>query len=221
MKYYPIFLRVAQRPCLVVGGGAVAAQKVVALLRAEAVVTVVSPELTAALRALAATGRIQHHARPYVAGDVRGFVLVYAATGEESVDRQIAAEAAAAGTLINIVDRPELCGFIAPAILERGDLIIATSTSGAVPAMAKRIRQDLESIFGEEYAVALQVLGRVRQQLAHSTRTPAERRRIVTALVASPLVELLRAHKAAEVDRLLAATVGEDTSLASLGLDPS
>jgi precorrin-2 dehydrogenase/sirohydrochlorin ferrochelatase len=219
MKYYPIFLRVAQRPCLVVGGGAVATQKVATLLRAEAVVTVLSPELTAALRTLAARGRIRHQARPYEAGDVRGFVLVYAATGDEAVNRQVAAEATAAGALVNIVDRPELCSFIAPAVLERGDLIIATSTSGAAPAMARRIRQDLEAIFGEEYALALQVLGRVRQRLSQSTHTAAERRRIVTALAASPLVELLRAHKPAEVDRLLASTVGEDTSLASLGLD--
>jgi precorrin-2 dehydrogenase len=221
MKYYPIFLRVAQRACLVIGGGSVACQKVEALLRAGAAVTVLSPQLTPRLSALKTAGDITHWQRRYSPGDIRGFILVYAATGNDSVDQAIAREAKDAAVWVNVVDRPPLCDFIAPATVERGDLLIATSTSGASPAMAKRIRRDLEATFGDEYAAALVVLRRLRERLRTASWSPGERRRIFTALVESPLVDLLRQGKHAEVDRLLANTVGDGVSLATLGVASS
>jgi len=218
MKYYPIFLRVAQRSCLIVGGGKVAQQKALSLLGAGAAVTVISPELTAELQALAANGRITHLARPYAPRDVCGYVLAYAATGDPVVDRHIVRDAEDAGVLVNVVDQPDLCDFIAPAVMRRGDLLIATSTSGASPTLAKRIRQDLEAQFGEEYAEVLLVLRRVRQRLKAAGCAAVERQRIFAALVESPLPELLRQRKHADVDQLLAVTVGRGVSLASLGV---
>src|SRR5690349_5541725 len=117
MKYYPIFLRVAGRPCLVIGGGTVAAQKVESLLNAGAAVTVVSPELNPKLAELAATRRVMHRPRPYCSGDLHGVVLAYAATNDAEVHVQIARDAAAAGVLLNVVDRPQLCTFIVPSIM--------------------------------------------------------------------------------------------------------
>ena len=219
MKYYPVFVRVAARPCLVVGGGTVAEQKVESLLKAAAQVTVISPDLTPRLAQLAAAGTIAHQQRRYTRGDVHGFLLAYAATDDDALHAEIAAEARAAGVLVNIVDRPPLCDFISPAIMERGDLVIATSTSGASPAMARRIRQDLERRFGVEYDQGLQLLARVRHTLAARSVAMAERHRILTALANSPLIDYLREERWEAVDRLLATIVGDGVSITSLGLE--
>jgi precorrin-2 dehydrogenase / sirohydrochlorin ferrochelatase len=218
MKYYPICLRVAGRPCLVIGGGAAAGQKVDGLLRAGAAVTVISPDLTARLAALASRQAIRSHARAYRSGDVQGFFLVVAATDDHVVQAAVARDATAAGVLLNVVDRPELCDFIMPAVLERGDLLVAASTSGASPAMAHRIRRQLEGMFGPEYDAALQVLRRVRERVLQSGSVP-DHQQVFAALVNSPLLEYLRAHDETKVDELLAATVGDGVSLASLGVE--
>ena len=219
MNYYPIFLRVAGRACLVIGGGRVAEQRVESLLKAGARVTVTSPQLTPRLQTLAATGRVMHQPRPYASGDLAGFFMVYAATDDEALHTRVAAEADAAGVLLNVVDQPQLCHFITPSVVERGDLMIATSTSGASPAMAKRIRRELEDRFGPEYALALTLLRRVRERLAASACTGAERQRVFNTLVESPLLDYLRHGQSHDVDALLASTLGAGVSLASLGID--
>jgi precorrin-2 dehydrogenase/sirohydrochlorin ferrochelatase len=219
MSYYPIFLRVAGRPCLVIGGGTVAEQKVESLLTAGARVTVISPRLTPRLQTLAATGRMKHVPRTYGDGDLAGFLLACAATDDSAVHARIAAQAETEGVLLNVVDRPQLCDFITPSVLERGDLMIATSTNGASPAMAKRIRRELEESFGPEYELALKLLRRVRESLLASTWTSSERQRIFSALVDSPLLDYLRQGRSAEIDALLASTIGIDRSLASLGIE--
>lgn len=196
-----------------------AAHKTEALLRAGAQVTVISPTLTPALASLVDRRQLTHHARTYRDDDVGGFFLAVAATDDATLHAQIARDARTAGVLLNVVDRPELCDFILPSIMERGDLVIATSTGGASPALAKRIRHDLQEAFGPEYDLALQLLARLRTRLASGARTAAERRRIFAALVDSPLLEYLRAQRTEEVDCLLAATVGDGVSLASLGLE--
>lgn len=221
MRYYPAFLRLAGRPCLVVGGGEIAAQKVGALLSNQADVTVISPHLNSTLAEHAAAGHIHHRAKEYAHGDLAGFRLVIAATDDEKVQHQVAEEAASSGVLVNVVDRPELCDFIVPSVLERGDLLIAVSTSGQSPAMARRIRQQLEPQFGAQYAQALQLLGKLRQHLAAVAAAPAERKRILTALVESPLLDHLERGEAHALDLLLAETVGGGVSLAQLGVELS
>ena len=148
MGYIPIFLDVTGRECVVVGGGEVAARKVEALLEAGARVTVVSPRLSPPLKALVARGLVTHIAREYERGDIRGCVLVYAATDDPKLHRELAAEARALGIPINVVDVPELCTFISPAVVNRGELQIAISTGGASPAFAARLRRALEDQFG-------------------------------------------------------------------------
>ena len=219
MKYYPMFLRVAGRPCLVIGGGNVAAQKVDGLLAAGGRATVISPELCRPLAALAVAGKLTHLARPYAPGDLRGFFLVFAATDDREVQSQVVREAHELGVLLNVVDRPTLCDFIAPAVLERGDLMIAVSTSGASPALARQVRRQLAALFGPEYALALQLLRRLRDRLAAPSQTAADRQRIFAALVESPLLDYLREHRIADIDRLLAQTVGTGVSVAELGVE--
>lgn len=180
MDYYPIFLNLRGKRCLIVGGGAVAARKAEGLLEAGAVVTVISPEVDESLQNLINTGRLRHHGRPFQKGDVEGQYLVYAATGVAEIDAAMAAEARREGVLFNAVDNPALGDFIAPALVRRGDLTIAISTQGKCPGFAKRVRQKIESIFGPEFGAALSVAAAWRKTLlvsdAHLPRELHRRR---------------------------------------------
>jgi siroheme synthase-like protein len=165
MALYPIFVELEGRPCLVVGGGAVAEGKVNGLLAASADVTVVSPALTPALMGAAREGRIHHHRRAYRDGDLAGFTLAFAATGERDVNAAVAAEGERLGVWVNAADDPAHCDFILPSVLRRGALTVAVSTGGASPALARAVREDLERHLGEEYAALVDVAGEVRRAL--------------------------------------------------------
>lgn len=218
MQYYPVYLDLRGRSCVVVGGGEVASRKVESLLAAGARVTVVSPALTPALAALAETHEILHHARPYRHGDLAGAALAYAATGDEAVHADVAAEAASAGAWLNVVDRPQLCSFIVPAVVTRGPVSVAVSTGGASPALARRLRETLERAIGPEYGLAATILGKLRPLVASKRADQAGRAATFADLVAAPLLDALRARDARAVDALLAEHVGPGTTLATLGV---
>jgi precorrin-2 dehydrogenase/sirohydrochlorin ferrochelatase len=214
MGYYPIALRLEGRACVVIGGGEVAARKTEALLAAGGRVTVVAPELTEQLAALAETHEIVHHARPFCSGDLSGAFLAVAATDDRAVQRAIALEADHEHVLLNVVDVPALCTFILPAVLQRGSVTVAISTGGASPALARKLRETLSREIGDEYAVFADVLARLRARLAPSPN----RRDVFEQLIDSPLLSWLREGRLREVDRLLADVVGDDCSLAGLGV---
>jgi precorrin-2 dehydrogenase/sirohydrochlorin ferrochelatase len=218
MQYYPIFVDLRTHPCLVIGGGTVAERKVQSLLQAHGQVTVISPTCTPQLRSWAADRAITLYERPYRSGDLQGFSLVFAATTDEALHEKIAAEARKAGVFLNVVDRPALCSFIVPAVVSRGDLTLAISTGGASPALAKKIRQTLEENFGSEYALALQLLARVRERVLRNGLSADERLRLFTALADSPLLDYLRERQVDRINALLQKTVGESCTLADLGL---
>ena len=146
MDSLPIFLRVAGAPCLVVGGGPPAASRADLLLRAGALPSVVTPEPGPAIESLAAHRRIELLAREFRAADVIGRPLVFAATGDEAADRAVSAAAAAAGVPVNATDRPELCTFTMPAIVDRSPVVVAVSTGGASPMLARHLRARLEAL---------------------------------------------------------------------------
>jgi len=196
----------------------VAETKVEALLHAGALVTVIAPAVTDRVGGLAQAGRVVHHSREYRSGDLSGFRLVIVATDDPAINRRAAAEAEKEGALVNVVDAPELCTFIAPAVLERGDLQIAVSTSGAAPAFAARLRDRLASELGPEYAVALVILRKVRARLHAESRPAAERRRILRDLAESDLAALAKARDRERIDRLLADCLGDGMSLERLGV---
>jgi precorrin-2 dehydrogenase/sirohydrochlorin ferrochelatase len=148
---HPVFLDLAGEPVVVVGAGAVAERKIAALLESGARVTVIAPKATPRLLALAEGGEVRLLARPYGPGDLAGCRLAYVATDDPEVSRAVRAEATALGVWLNVADQPELCGFIAPAVVRRGDLTLAVSTGGASPALARWIRERLEADFGPEY----------------------------------------------------------------------
>ena len=191
MGYIPIFLDVTGRECVVVGGGEVAARKVEALLDAGARVTVVSPRLSQLLDSMAARGLVKHIARDYERGDICGCVLAYAATDDPKLHRELVAEARARGIPINVVDVPELCTFISPAVVNRGELQIAISTGGASPAFAARLRRALEDQFGAEYALTLEVLRAARRRLHAEEIDPADRMRRLKELADSALPDAI------------------------------
>jgi precorrin-2 dehydrogenase/sirohydrochlorin ferrochelatase len=162
MSFYPICLDLAERRCVVVGGGRVAERKVLGLLSCSAQVTVISPELTGELLRRHNEGGIRWIKREYRAGDLEQAFLVIAATDDEETQKQVFDEAAAHNLLLNVADVPHRCNFILPAAVRQGDLIIAISTAGKSPALARKLRMELEKTFGVEYRVLVDILGAVR-----------------------------------------------------------
>jgi precorrin-2 dehydrogenase / sirohydrochlorin ferrochelatase len=173
--YFPAFLDLRGRRCLVVGGGEIGERKTHALLDCGARVTIVSPSVTTRLAALAASGRLVHRARPFRRSDPRGCALAVAATGDPRVDRVVATAARRWRAIVNVVDRPQHCDFIVPAVLRRGELQIAVSTGGRSPAIAREIRRRLERFFGPEYGELISRAGEARNRARAKARTAAER----------------------------------------------
>ena len=163
--YYPVFLNLRGRKCLVAGGGQVALRKVIALLEHGADVTVISPQLCAGLRKLAGDGRIKSINRAYQPGDIKGFHLAIVATSNHEINLSAAEEAKKRRVLVNVVDDPVLSDFIVPSIMRRDSLAIAVSTSGKSPALARKIRSRLEDEFDKEYASLVLVIEETRRQL--------------------------------------------------------
>ena len=186
---YPIVLNLSGQGALVVGGGEVALRKARALADAGASVRVVASEVTAGF---AEDGRFECAAARYEKQHLEGVFVAVAATDDEAVNRRVAEDARAAGVLVNVVDRPELCDFIVPAQVRRGDLLIAISTGGAAPALAKRLRERLEKEFGPEYETYLTVLGEVREDLKKRNIPADLRRRIFERLASDDLLAAAR-----------------------------
>lgn len=179
---YPVFLRLEGQPCLVVGGGAVAERKVRALLAAGASVRVVSPTLNEALAGLAREGRILYVRRGYRPGDLAGVLLVVAATASPGLNARIARECRARRILVNVVNAPEAGNFVVPAVLRRGALVVAVSTEGKSPLLARLLRDELAARYGPEYAELPELLGRLRKALRGD---PARREEIAERVLAA------------------------------------
>lgn len=210
MRYYPIFLDVTDKPCIVVGGGSVAERKVSSLLNAGAKVLVISPKLTPALKRLANKKHISHRPHPYKTGDLKGAFLAYSATNDPLVNKAVFKEAKKHGIPLNVVDVPDLCNFIVPSVVERGDLLIAISTSGKSPAMAKKIRGKLEKEFGREYAVFLDIMGKVREKVLTESKESDKNKEMFEKLVNSPMLEWIRKGKKQEINKFLKKVLGSD-----------
>ena len=174
-----MFLKLTGRPCLVVGAGTIAESKIASLLEAGARVRVVAPEATSQVRSWAQSNSIEWHQRPWEPDDLEGMFLVVAATSSTELHERVFEAATRRGVLCNIVDVPPLCDFYYPAVVQRGALQIAISTGGQSPALAQRLRKQLEDQFGPEYEEWLAQLGEARDQL-HSTKLdPEERKRLL------------------------------------------
>src|SRR5688500_1597943 len=176
MRYYPAYLNLQGRVVVVVGAGAVAWQKIAALLESEARVRIVAPEALPEIEELARAKKVEWLPRPYQPTDLDSASLVIAATDDAELQKRVAEEARARRIWVNVVDVTPLCDVIAPAVVARGDVQIAVSTGGASPALAKFIREKLEPLFGPEYGVVADVLQRHRPAIL---KLPADRRQAV------------------------------------------
>ena len=185
--YFPAFLDLRGRRCLVAGGGSIGERKVRALLDCGARVTVVSPVVTAGLARLAKERRIVHRPRPFEARDVRGVSLAIAATGVATVDSAVGAAARRRHVLVNVVDRPSACDFIFPSVLRRGGLQIAVSTGGRSPALAREIRKELEPLFSPSYGDFVERVGRARARACKAAETPRGRMEAAEQVVKTAL----------------------------------
>ncbi len=217
MAYYPAFLDLRGRLVLVVGGGQVAARKVSSLLAAGARVRLVAPHLGDECAELARRPEVEHLPRGFQPRDLQGVWLAVSATDRPEVNRAVARAAEAEGVFVNVVDVPELCSFIVPAVVRRGELALAVSTGGAAPAVARRLRRRLEEEFGPAWEPYLRLLRALRRRLLAEVDDPAARRERFHALAESELRERVAEGDAAGVDAVLARVLGRGWSLGALG----
>jgi precorrin-2 dehydrogenase/sirohydrochlorin ferrochelatase len=217
MRTYPIFAIIEDKPCLVVGGGAVGERKVQDLMAAGGRVTVVSRTLTPELADLAARGEIRYLAEDFREAQVEGMALVMAATDDPQVNARVSAAAQARAIWVNVADDPEHCTFIVPAQVRRGELTLAISTGGASPALARHLREELQQHFGPEYGPYLDLLQRVRTRLLAERRSHPDNGPLFTRLVNSPLKEAVARGDRARVVSLLHEVLGSVISTPVLG----
>ncbi|HUH12126.1 MAG TPA: bifunctional precorrin-2 dehydrogenase/sirohydrochlorin ferrochelatase [Longimicrobiales bacterium] len=176
---YPICLRLQGRPVLLVGGGLIAEGRALQLLEAGALPRMVAPGVTPALRRLAEEGRLEWVEREYASGDVRGHHVVFVATDDEQVSQRVAEEARALGIWVNAADLPDLCDFTLPSVGRRGPIVVAVSTSGQAPALARHLRRQFLEQVGLEHVQLARLSGWIRKRLPRG----AERMRLLKQLV--------------------------------------
>ncbi len=182
MPLYPLFLKLEARTCVVVGAGTVGAGKIQGLLDAGARVRVVAPRAAEQVRRWSEQGAVEWMQRVFAPSDLDGAALVICAASDAKVNAAVFQHARARGVLCNVVDAPELCDFYAPAVVQRGDLQIAIGTGGHSPALAQRLRKELESRFGAEWAPWVARLGRIRTRLFRRRMDAEQRRQLLHRL---------------------------------------
>jgi precorrin-2 dehydrogenase / sirohydrochlorin ferrochelatase len=194
VSLFPMFLKLEDRACLVIGAGTIGEPKIRSLLQAKAEVRVVAPHATAAVAAWAQAGVLTWHSRNFVSGDLEGVFLVIAATNSRDVNEEVFREAQRHQILCNVVDDPEHCDFFYPAVVRRGQLQFAISTGGRSPALAQRLRRELETQFRPEYAGWVEELGDARQKLRASHLNPETTKRQLHKLASQEAFEAHRSH---------------------------
>lgn len=191
--YYPAFLDITGKRCLVVGGGKVAERKVVMLLQFNARVTVVGPVMTRALLKLGDEGEIEYFQRTYTAKDLDNTALVFACTDNSVINNKVKKEAARRNIPVNVADNPDLCDFIVPSIIRKGDLTIAVSTSGELPLLSKKLRQKIEEVVTDDYLEYLHIMGEFRKHLMKTVKEARKRGLIMKNIAKMDIQEVITA----------------------------
>jgi precorrin-2 dehydrogenase/sirohydrochlorin ferrochelatase len=199
VAYYPICLNITNKRCVIVGGGEVGARKAEGLAVCGAQVVVLSRELTPPLEKMKQEGRIDHIDNDYAASYLSGALMVIGATDSAEINQKIAADAGALGIMVNIADDPGQSDFILPAVVRQGDLVISVSTGGKSPALARKLRAELEASFGQEYSTLLDIMGKVRKERLARGCPAEENKRIFTAIVNSDILDHIRKGNPDEV----------------------
>lgn len=189
MSLLPVFLRLERRPCLVVGGGTVALAKIESLLNAGAAITVVSPAATPRVRQLASEGALLWHERVFAPSDLDGAFLVIAATNDSSVNHAVYEEALRRNVICNAVDDPPNCDFYFGSVVARGDLQIAISTAGESPALAQRLRREIDALLPADLGLWLDQLGSLRREIRAAAPAGEARNQLLHELAHRPLCD--------------------------------
>lgn len=205
MRYYPVFLDLQGRRCLVVGGGAVGCRKIASLLEnnlaSVRVLDVAAP--SPVLQALLEDERLTYERRSFLPQDVEGCSLVFAATGNPAVNREVAEACAARGILCNCADAPDVGSFIVPAHVEQGSVTLAVSTQGGSPALSRRIRKELEAWLGDRFTGLSELMGRLRPLVLALQQETRQNTSLFRNLVESPLADALQRRDRAACEALL------------------
>ena len=203
MKYYPVNLDMTNKRCVIVGGGDIAERKVERLLECGAQVTVVSKSLTPVLKARKKTGQMDHIDRDYEDQALDGAFMVIGATDRNDVNERISKDAMARGLLVNIVDDSDRCNFILPSLVQQGDLSIAISTGGKSPALAKKLRKELEKQYGPEYQTLLVIMGILRKRILAGDQRAADNKAVFEDLVHSDILQAIREKDRGRVNTII------------------
>lgn len=202
MRYYPIFLDLKDRRVLVVGGGVIAEGKARQLIDARARVSVVSLTLTEPMTRWNQRGEIEWREGVFAENDLDGVWLVISATDDRAVNSEVARASAERGLLCNVVDQTEFCNFITPALITRGRLQIAVSSSGGSPSVAQRVKREIGHLIGDEYSTLLEIAAEIRPEAKRLIPNFEHRRQLLHEFAESEAIDLLRDGKYDEARQL-------------------
>jgi precorrin-2 dehydrogenase/sirohydrochlorin ferrochelatase len=210
MKYYPVCLDVSGRRCVIVGGGEVAERKVRRLMDCGAEVLVVSESLSPALQTMKSDGLLSHIQAGYSSDLIEGAFLVIGATDRTEVNEAVSRDAKRQGILVNIVDDPERCNFILPSLHRRGDLMIAVSTGGKSPALAKKLRKEMARHYGPEFETLLRIMGQIRSKIISRGYPPEKNKALFESVIDSDIIDHIREKRWDKVKAMIRNLTGEE-----------
>ncbi len=200
MKYYPVFLNLQDKKAVVVGGGKVAERKILALIKGGAIVKIISPDITTTIERLKKRKLLTHIKRNYKKRDLEDAFIVIAGTSSDEINKKIAQDAK---HLVNVIDNPVLCNFIAPSVVKRGPLTIAISTEGISPAVSKAIRKELENLYGAEFSMYLSFLRAMRKKAMKEIKDKKKRHKFLKGLASEKTFKTLRTKGAPYLSKLI------------------
>ena len=201
---YPLNILLKNRAVAVIGGGKVAERKVLGFLNTGAKVTVVAPKATQKIKSLATKKRIVLKDRDFVSDDLKGKLLVFAATNSDEVNKQVAHLARKKGILVNCVDSPKECDFFVPSFFRRESLLFTVSTGGKLPALAKKIRKDIEFSYGKVFAEYVNLLAKAREKIYQKSSLGFQQKKdLVEKLIESNILSLVKKGKKKEAARFI------------------
>lgn len=207
-RYYPIYVDIRDKKCVVVGGGDVAYRKAVSLKEAGAQVVVISPDFS---KDFLKEESITMLRQKYEERCLEGATLIIAATNDKEINQRVWEEARRHGLLVNVVDQPELCNFIVPSVVNRGELQISISTGGASPAFARRLRQELENHFGPEYGEFVELLSKMRSEARSQISDGTKRQKLMERLASPDMLDMIRTKGTRETEKEMRKIIGEET----------
>lgn len=200
-KYYPIMLDIKEKKCAVIGGGNIAYRKIVSLLECGAEVIVISDEVVKDIQLLIDCKKIIYFQDKYNFKYIFNCYLVYAATDDGTVNQAVYSQCCQKDILVNVVDKPEICSFIVPSKVQKGDLTIAISTNGKSPMLARKIRQDIEKIYDFRYEIFLDIMGEVRKEVFHRLKDQKKRSGFYKTIVYSDFLDKITYENKADIQK--------------------